>query len=253
MNMFSTIKDKFTGNASSSEVRNDNPNFITQPSRVTHALKLLMDSHVQISVAFEDNTEYLSKILSVTKESLLIDQFSSRTAHRKIQLNSKIKIKAKHHAVPFDFNAVVVDVSLSNNRGYLISTPEKVYHPQKRDFFRLSLGHKEKLRFIGSMSDTNNTVTGYIGDISFGGLSLTTDSATYIKKNSIISNVIINLDYPHEITCDLSVRFIKKKPNEQTTLVGCEILNIKAPSKRSLHQFITETQRKRVKSELDDE
>ena len=250
MSMFSSIKDKFTRNTSISEVRNENPNFITQPSRVIHALKLLMDSHVQISVIFEDNTEYLSKILSVTKDNLLIDQFSSREAHRKTQLNSKIKIKAKHHAVPFDFNALIVDVSLSNNRGYLISTPEKIYHPQKRDFFRLSLEHKERLRFVGSMSDTNNTVTGYIGDISFGGL--TTDSATYIKKNSFIPKAIISLDYPHEITCDLSVRFIKKKPDEKSTLVGCEISNIKASSKRSLHQFITEAQRKRVKKELDE-
>ena len=166
MSFLSSLKSLLASEEREHDALNDNPNFIVRPSRIKHMLQSLMESHVQISIVLDDQSEHTSRILDVSENDIVLDQFNSREAHNKMVKGTMVQIDAKHHSVPFNFSASLIGTS--RDGGYIISTPEKIYHPQKRSFFRVPLVNIEKYKFTGAIQYSENLVSGYIYDVSFG-------------------------------------------------------------------------------------
>jgi len=124
---------------------------------------------------------------------------------------------------------------------------QKKYHPQKRAFFRIPLENIEKYKFSGAIQFSENLVSGYLYDVSFGGISVVVYSNTYIKKGDILSPASIKLKNGSTIHSDFTVSSIRKSPREGFSRIGCEFLNLQADDKRILHKFITESDRERAK------
>ncbi|MBL4743374.1 MAG: flagellar brake protein [Cycloclasticus sp.] len=245
MSLLSNLKSMLVSEQEKHDATNDNPNFIVRPSRIKHMLQTLMDSHVQISVVLKDESEYTSRILNVTKDDMTLDQFNSREAHNKMATGITIHVNAKHNAVSFNFSTNII--GSSRDGGYLISMPDKIYHPQKRAFFRVPMVNIEKYKFLGGVQYSENTVSGYVYDVSFGGICIAVYSNAYLKKGTILSPASLTLKNGASIHADLTVCSVKKAPQEGFTRVGCEFLEISAAEKRNLHKFITECERKRAK------
>jgi len=224
----------------------DNPNFITQPLRIKHTLQQLMESHVHISIVLDDQSEHTSRLIAVSKSGITIDQLNSRAAHNKIEIGSAIQIQAKHNSIPFNFDSSID--SLAKGGGYFISMPEKIYHPQKRDFFRIPLDNIEKYKFSASVQYSENTLTGYLIDVSFGGISIAVSSNTYVKKGNILSPASLILKNGNTINADFNVCSVRKAHKDGFTRLGCKLINISPVEKRSFHKFISESARERAKN-----
>ena len=245
MSFLSSLKSLLASEEREHDARNDNPNFLIRPSRIKHMLQSLMESHVQITIVLDDQSEHTSRILDVSKSDIVLDQLNSRVAHNKMTKGATIQVEAKHHSVPFNFSTSLI--STSRDGGYIISMPEKIYHPQKRSFFRVPMVNIEKYKFTGAIQYSENLVTGYIYDVSFGGICIAVYSNTYIKKGDILSPASMTLKGGNIIHCDFTVCSIKRSPQEGFTRVGCSFLDIPPAEKRNIHQFITECERERAR------
>jgi len=227
------------------EIAHDvNPNFIVRPSRIKHMLQILMESHVQISVLLDGQPDYTSRVLSVSEKDITLDQLNTRAAHHKMTPGSVIQINAKHHSVPFNFKTTITGIS--RDGGYLVSMPDKIYHPQKRAFFRVPLENIEKYKFTGAIQFSENIVSGYLYDVSFGGACIAVYSNSYIKKGAILTPASMTLKDGSIIHADLTVCSVKKSPQEGFTRIGCEYLDLPATEKRNIHKFITTCERERA-------
>lgn len=247
MSILSSLKELFDAD-DKDDASEDNPNFIVRPNRIKQTLRIFMDAHVQITVVMDDDSENASRVLGVTKKGIILDQLLSRVAHNKMMQTTHLRINAKHHAIPFNFESTLIGSTGKSNSFYLISFPEKIYHPQKRSFFRLALAHAEQYKFVGAVKYSENTVTGYIYDISYGGVSVAVNSNTYIKKGDILAPASLTLGSASDkIDCDFTVCSIKKSSVDGFNRIGCKFLNITSPTKKLLHQFIHKQQRKRAK------
>jgi c-di-GMP-binding flagellar brake protein YcgR len=244
MSLLSDLKS-FLSDEEVRDPRDENPNFITHPSRIKHMIQVLTEAHVQASVVLSNDDEFTSRILDVSRSDLLLDQLNSRVGHKQMTKGTAIQIKAKHNSVPFNFDAVII--GYSTDGGYIISIPDKIYHPQKRAFFRVPLSNIEKHKFTGAIQYSENNVTGYIYDVSFGGICVAVYSNTYVKKGVILSPTSMTLKDNTTIHADVTVCSVKKSPLEGFTRIGCEFLDIERNEKRSLHKFITECERERAK------
>jgi len=245
VSFISSLKSLLASEEKEEDTRNTNPNFIIRPSRIKHMLQTLMESHVQISLVLDDQSDYTSRVLEVSTNDIILDQLNSRVAHNKMVLGTVIQINAKHHSVPFNFSSSIIGTS--RDGGYIISMPDKIYHPQKRAFFRVPLENIEKYKFTGAIQFSENLVSGYIYDVSFGGICVAVYSNSYVKKGAILSPASMTLKDGNIIHSDFTVCSVKKSPHEGFTRVGCEFLDIQPTEKRNVHKFITECERERAK------
>jgi len=246
MSILSGLKSLLSHEEAAAKLDADNPNFIVQPSRIKHALQQLMDSHVHISIVLDDQSEHTTRLAGITKNGFIIEQLNSRVAHNKMQAGSSIQIEAKHQAIPFNFSSRID--SLTKSGSYFVSMPEKIYHPQKRDFHRTSLENTERYKFSAAIQYSENTLTGYLLDVSYGGISLAVSSSTYVKKGTILSPASLILNNGNTIRADFTVCSVKKVHQDSFTRVGCELLNIEPAEKRDFHKFITTCARERAKN-----
>lgn len=244
MSILTQIKKALSSDDVKPAVDSDNPNFITQASQVKRMLNLMVESRVQVSVIFDDKSEYTSRILSVTNSDIILDQFNTREAHNKVLPSMALQVHAKYKAVPFNFT---VTTKTAQANGYCCSFPDKIYHPQKRSFFRISLDNFEKYKFTGAVQYSENTLTGFILDISYGGLSLAIHSSIYIKKGDLLSPCRLELKNGHLIQLDLIACSVKSIPQNGYTRVGCEFLNLSPKENKNIRTFITEYQRQNAK------
>jgi len=244
VSFISSLKSLLTSEEKEDIARDVNPNFIVRPSRIRHMLQILMESHVQISVLLDGQPDYTSRVLSVSEKDITLDQLNTRAAHNKMTQGSVIQINAKHHSVPFNFRTTITGIS--RDGGYLVSMPDKIYHPQKRAFFRVPLENIEKYKFTGAIQFSENIVSGYLYDVSFGGVCIAVYSNSYIKKGAILTPASMTLKDGSIIHADLTVCSVKKSPQEGFTRIGCEFLDLPATEKRNIHKFITTCERERA-------
>ena len=244
MNFISSLKSLLTSEEKEDLERDVNPNFIVRPSRIKNMLKILMESHVQISVSVDDQPDYTSRVFSVSETDITLDQLNTREAHHKMTQGNVIQINAKHNSVPFNFSTTIKGAS--RDGGYLVSLPDKIYHPQKRAFFRVPLENIEKYKFTGAIQFSENIVSGYLYDVSFGGVCIAVYSNSYIKKGAILAPASMTLKDGNIIHADLTVCSVKKSPQEGFTRIGCEYLDLPATEKRNIHKFITTCERERA-------
>jgi len=245
MSIFSSVKSLLTTEEKSSSEQQGNPNFIQHPSRIKHMLQVLCEAHVQITIIFDDKTEHTSRLLSVTSDDIVFDQLNSLGAHKRMLKGFVIQVNAKHHAVPLNFSTTVIETT--SDGYYLVALPNKIYHPEKRSFFRIALNDIEKYKVNSIIQFSENSLTGYIYDISYGGISIAMKSDAYIKSESILSPASITLKSGNILHVDLTVRSVKTNQQDGFTRLGCEFLNIDSATKRSLHKFIATYERQRAK------
>ncbi len=246
MSILTKIKKALSSDGIEPTVNSENPNFITQVSQVKRMLNLVVEARVQVSIIFDDKSEYTSRILSATSNGIILDQFNTREAHSKVSPDLALQIHAKYKAVPFNFSVTTIK---AQPNGYLCSFPDKIYHPQKRSFFRISLDNFEKYKFTGSVQYSENTLTGFILDISYGGLSLAIHSNIYIKKGDLLSPSRLELKNGHLIQLDLIACSVKSIPQSGYTRVGCKFLNLSPKENKNIRVFITEYQRQSAKKQ----
>jgi len=244
VSLISSLKSLLSSEEKEDIVRDVNPNFIVRPSRIKHMLQMLMESHVQISVLLDEQHDYSSRVLNVSATGITLDQLNIRAAHHKMTQGSIIQINAKHHSVPFNFSATIKGAS--RDGGYLVSMPDKVYHPQKRAFFRVPIENIEKYKFTGAIQFSENIVSGYLYDVSFGGVCIAVYSNSYIKKGDILTPASMTFKDGNIIHADMTVCSVKKSPQEGFTRIGCEFLDLPAAEKRNIHKFVTTCERERA-------
>jgi hypothetical protein len=157
----SSLKSLLASEEEQHHTQDSNPHFITQPARIKHMLQLLMESHVQVSVVFDEQSDHTSMLLDISTNEITLDQLNSRAAHHKMQPGQIIQINAKHHSVPLNFSSTIT--AISKNGDYLCSMPEKIYHPQKRAFFEF---------LWRTLKNTNSAVRFNFLKIWFQGISM---------------------------------------------------------------------------------
>jgi len=241
MSFLSSVKSLLISEEKESREEPGNPNFIQLPSRIKHTLQTLCDAHVQIMIVFDDKTEHTSRLLSVSTNEIIFDQLNSLSAHNRMKKGFVIQVNAKHRSVPLNFSTTILETT--SDGYYLASLPSKVYHPEKRFFFRIALNDIEKYKFNSLIQFSENSLSGYVYDISYGGVSIAMHSDSYVKVGTTLSPASITLKNGSILHVDLSVRSVKKNQQNGVTRVGCEFLNIDSATKRSLHQFISAYER----------
>jgi len=241
MSFFSSVKSLFISNEKEPTDKQANPNFIQLPSRIKHMLQTLCDAHVQITIILDDKTEHTSRVLSATENEIVFDQLNTLCAHKKMERGFVIQVNAKHHTVPLNFSTTILGAT--SDGYYRGSLPNKIYHPEKRSFFRLALNEFEKYKFNSIIQFSDRSLSGYIYDISYGGISIAMHSDSYIEVGATLSPASIMLKSGNILHIDLSVRSVQKSQQNGVIRVGCEFLNIDSATKRSLHKFIAAYER----------
>lgn len=250
MTFLSELKAILSTERKKHDLYDDNPNFITRPNRIHYMLRKLAASNVHVSVVLNDQSEYTSRISDVLKEGFLLDPFNDKDGHNKVTTNSIIQVNAKQQAVHFKFNTVILKPKAPFDTGYIAALPEKIYYPQKRAFFRIPLDAIGKYGVNAAIQFSENEVSGYLYDVSYGGACIAVQSSSYVKKGDILSPSSIRLKHGLTAYVDLTVCSVKRNPREGFTRLGCEFLNLDTESKRHIHKFIAECERERAKNQI---
>ena len=158
---------------------------------------------------------------------------TSETLGRKITLESKF------------IEPVVPDFSL----GYEVIIPESLGTALPRGALRFMLDEIRNGVRITLKGDENQTVSGFVKNISSSGVGMKTEAelprflTRYLSEDKHIVDCQISLDNSKEIACKMEIRNIQNMiSGEPGTYIGGRMLGINQKDNRLLTNFINELQ-----------
>jgi len=230
----------------------DNPNFVTDPSRIITLLQQVMELPPLCSVTFvNSDTTFFTSILDIeVKNKLLIfDQLAPPSGNSLIVENKSLKISTLLNGIPLTFN--IKDITTGKSQDsifYKAPLPEKIYYPQRRASLRIGI-HSTATDFLGTSPDGKIRLKGYVFDFSRGGIAvnISTDSAD-ILRGDVLTDCLINLPGKQILSFDLSVRSVKEiSPGNQKKQIGGYFENLSVQGQRKLDRFISTLEREHLR------
>lgn len=234
-----------------------NPNFVTEPTKITQILKAIEDQAGFCTIELNNSDEtYTSNIIAVQENKNLIFINELRPEHGNPKLKQCKQLKLTTYLNNIHLSLVLKDLSAENSQHttyYKAPLPERIYYPQRRKSPRISITTYQ-LTFQGTSSRNKFTIGGSAFDISRGGISLIIDNTiARIQRNDQLTNCVLILPDQSKIHFDLVIRFLKPYSNSRNKLmIGgyyCRVKSIK--EQKQLEHFFALAERSEIRKQKD--
>jgi len=225
---------------------------IFKPSLMAAHLGRLQRDHLLVSIGIRGtNTSFNSMLIDVDadKNTMMIDILHPTLAHEKLMENKRFDFNVTHKGVQISFSGCIKEMVEDDGKpAYLIDFPDELIYKQRRQSFRAPISKDMVLPITLTDSETGETCTGIINNISRGGLCLQFDHTVdyeFTKMSILSGNFHIKDDVA--ITCDMEIRNITINSEYRHTIVGICFKKITKTDKRHIQNFALNMERKMLK------
>lgn len=231
--------------------QNSNPNFLTDPGKITRLLKNIEEASPLCTISIDGSTEHFSSSIldiQIDSKQIILDELLPKHGNELLISENKLKLSTIFNGIRLAFK--LSDINTGSSHGiayYKAAIPDRIYYPQRRSSPRIQITSLN-IPFSGVSDRTKLSIGGYIFDLSRGGLgvNLSNNKARFLRGDTV-KNCQINID-DHTIIFDLSVRFVKTS-NHGTgrTQIGGYFENISSKNKKQLEYFVASIEREEIR------
>ena len=261
--MLGSFKKLFAGRPQSEEVESEyhestaieNPNFITNPDKITKLLQDIEEASPLCTINIDGKTEeFSSSILEVNleKKQLIIDELHPENGNHYLTKDHKLKLTTIHNGIRLAFQLTNIKPGSSQGIAYYkVNIPSRIYYPQRRSSPRIQI-NLLNIPFSGTSNNTHASISGYIFDLSRGGVGIISqNNRARVKRGDIIQNCQIQLD-ESRIKFDLTARFIKPvSSGTEKTQIGGYFINLPPKDQKKLEYFVASLEREEIRKRKD--
>ena len=233
--------------------RYENPNFLTDPEKIS---KLLCDIElssplctIQVEGATQD---FSSSILGVKadKSAFMLDELTPTVGNDFLQRRKAFKLLVFHKGIYLSFNVSSVETGFAHGISYYkAAMPSRIFYPQRRRAPRIEIRTID-IPFNGIVQKTGLSIGGYLYDLSRGGACIEMPvSRTRIQRGDVINRCQMSFeDYVMDFS--FNVRFVKPSlPGMSRMQIGGMFENVSAKSEVKLSYFITSLERHEIRKQ----
>ena len=232
-------EDDFTSSA--------NPNFITDHDKIVKLLSDLESGSPLCTIHLEGSNEnFTSSILGlkIEQNSLVLDELTPKEGNAILQRGKDLKLSAFHKGIHLSF--FLRGVEIGSSRGiifYKAPFPERIFYPQRRKAPRIEISTVD-IPFNGIAEKTGTSVSGYLFDISRGGIGVTLPvNRARLQRGDRIKNCQISFE-DYVMDFELDVRFVKLVAAGSSRMqIGGLFDKLSSKSQTKLSYFITSLER----------
>lgn len=229
----------------------NNPNFLTDPSKIYRLLKDIEEASPLCKINFEGvKEEFNSSILDVQSENqkIILDELIPFHGNELILKHNRLKLSTNFKGIGLSFK--LFDIVEGSSRGiafYKARIPQRIYYPQRRSSLRVQI-HSLNIAFSGVINRTHSSIGGYIFDLSRGGVGIVCMSDRLrLQRGDIISQCKLILN-DKTVNFDLAVRFVKTiGPGSNKVQIGGCFEKLSSKSQLKIEHIVVSLEREEIR------
>jgi c-di-GMP-binding flagellar brake protein YcgR len=229
-----------------------NPNFITDPQKISRLLQQIIESPPLCTVSIRNfNKTFFTSILEIQKEKGLVifDELTPVSGNNLLSQCDVVRLSTFINGVhlTFDLKQITRDQAF-NQIVYKALLPETIYYPQRRSSPRIQTD-PATIDFQGISRDTGMLIKGYVLDISRTGLCVAfSKNGSNILSGDKLSSCLIQLPGESTFSFDLSVRSIRKvSPSSLQKQIGGFFNGLSPQNQNKLDRSICALERLQIR------
>lgn len=216
------------------------------PLDIINALRELQKKNTPLSISWSGK-QFISKVLEVTNNSLIID-FSSHAGHNDaIQHVHSVQVIAENNGAKIEFILTKLQVvSYLNLPAFSASLPGSLRFIERREYFRIEVPLQANFHGIIKF-DEDTQLTFHIRDISLGGIGVLLDGglSENLQEGQCFEQVELDFESFGKLYLDMqlvtiSERKIINRKNETVAVprLGFRFMNVQPSQERKLQLII---------------
>jgi len=230
--------------------KNDNPFFICECDEIRKVLAAVSGPHKVVTLYFPGlpGDGYASSLAEIGKGDLLFDRLASDEGHAGVMKRRTFRALAKYRGVTITFDCRLKElVSREEKTWYRVTFPERIYYPQKRDFFRLHVSFLNLPVRISGRSGIHPETSDFLGvidDIGLDGMAFIIDPVMHFRKFDVVWGCSFDTSAGDTIVFSLEVRSVRKLRNGSKIRVGGRYKNLSARNRLRIQKELLWLQRR---------
>lgn len=210
-------------------------------------LRRLLKNRCLLAVRFDDDAQiYHSVILDLDAEQnrLVLDELTPEKGHATFLQQRRCRIRAELKGVTLVFSAVLLEPGTRDGIAfYRCAIPSSVNYGQRRAHYRPRVGHAKRTPAELRLPE-GTTLTGYLQDVSLGGLRIKLDGPLGHVPPDTLLECRLALPGSGTFTCTVELRFISGGPAPQ---LGVKFTSLQPGQRQILQKFVRELEREELK------
>lgn len=242
LNIFSSKKQSKKGGVK-------NPKFITNSDEIYQMIKRICDEQIPLILHWENAPqEETTYLLKAGTELFVLDRLEDQPLHESLLSADSLKARANVEGVNVTFNITLPDrTPHANSSYYKAYLPEKIYNPQRRDRFRLTVPDDFKIPFMTKYGLEETPLKGELIDLSSDGLGIMLDSRVFVRKGERIRSCTLSPPGGHAITFDIEIRSTRPcERDEQMMRIGARIVDPNRKAQKLLRKTVHKLEKLRM-------
>lgn len=206
-----------------------------------HREKLLFN----VSIGDEPDA-FVSMLLGVypKHDSIVLDELNSTVGHQLLLENKTLHVVGRLNGAELHFTTTLLKVGKKAGVAfYQLEMPRCVYYLQLRQAYRVTL-FGDRLPFVAN--DVSGNLSGYVMDISVGGIGVVLEQHVALGQGQIIDHAVMTLPDVGNIRMALKVCFVRHNRERGVTRFGAQFHELDKSQEEKIAKFINGIQRKQV-------
>lgn len=246
-----SFRDKRSGPQTQTDNATDKS--VTDPQRIAQLLNRMVDRHTLLTVLLPDsNAPYNSAILKIDTAAgyLLLDELTPAAGHRRLAVDSELKISGRLDGIEFAFHTVIIGLDESGGIAfYKAHLPERMFYNQRRSHYRARVSGAHPVSVHLSRPD-GRLSTADLRDISLGGLRarLKRGADISVTRGSHITHCAVDLPKQGQVACTLQVVHVHNSEPSGVVTFGGRFVDLSKEHQSAIQRFIAGLERDTMKA-----
>ena len=225
---------------------------VTDPARIAGLLLRLKENRSLLRITLPGSTEsFNSAILDVTPEQhyLIIDELNPVNGHQLLLEAGRLNASAQLRGVDMRFDSALESAGESKGVAfYRIALPLTLDYLQQRAHYRAKVSMAKAIE-ISIVRTNGETYSGYLNDISIGGIGIRFNDAQLPKmaRGERIPQCHINLPTGVDIHCRIEIRFTSVSVDSSHRMIGGRFIHLNASQEAAIAQYVAALDRELAK------
>ena len=225
---------------------------ITDPVRMAGVFRNLATNRALLSVTPADSNQAFNTALvqmDPQRGLLWIDEIGPPRAHERILEKRRFRVEASLNGVNVRFNVELRSAGRPEDDAcYVVPFPLTLDYYQRRAHYRAKVRQARSVPVLFRMARAQ-PISGRLRDISIGGLKATFSDplVTLVGPGTRVQDCEIALPSDAHIESELEIRFISRRSQQGSQIVGARFLNLDRRLEQSIARFVAELDRENLK------
>ncbi len=225
---------------------------ITNPARIAGLLLRIQEGNSLLNVSLPDFAgAYNSAIVEVHAQQnyLVLDELNPKSGHELLLKAGRLLAHTRLKGVDIRFEAVVESTGEREGSAvYRMVLPTTIDYHQQRAFYRATVG-KAKIIKVSIERTSGEQVTGYLNDISVGGVGMrfNNDTMAALMRGETVPRCRIQLPSGDNIICAIEIRFVSVGVDGNCRMAGARFVRLSQTQELTIARYVAALDRELAK------